>query len=337
MNEPRRTPPPRAFACARCGALNGADFGRCIRCGHPLTAAPPGAPAAGSGQRAQPGRFSLSSGEHHYWATKTLLWATLVIFAGQVLASMARGTGFPILSGGHPADALRFGAMQISLDAVREEPFRLLSAIFIHFGALHFVLNMMGLMNFARIAEPAVGSARFTIAYVVTGLVGYMATIAYSTVTGPGGITGGASGAIFGIMGLLLGWLIRKKHPAWKDFAIQAVLFSVLFGFGVNASKVGVMINNTAHVGGLLCGIVFGLIYGGSEGRPKSDIGSSVAAGICLVACLASLVLCQLSPRWRKLDRSLNSALTAPSIEAPAFVARSSMKDRLTTPRGGPV
>jgi membrane associated rhomboid family serine protease len=241
-----------------------------------------------------------------------------VIFAGQVLASFARGGGFPILTGGHPADSLRFGAMQISPDVVREEPFRLLSSIFVHFGALHFGLNMMGLANFARIAEPAVGSARFILAYVASGLAGSAATIAFSFVSGPRGITAGASGAIFGVMGLLLGWLIRRKNPAWKDFAVQAVLFSVLFGFGVNASGAGVMINNAAHIGGLLCGIVFGLFYG-APNPPRTSVFTNVAAGVCLLACLASLILSQLSPRWRKLDRSLTSGSPPPG--SPDIVA----------------
>lgn len=334
MADPRGTPPPRAFACARCGALNGADFGRCIRCNSPLFPAPSAGAEAkpGFGQRSRPAQAEQAPDVHHYWATKTLVWATLVIFAGQVLASLSRGTGFPFLSGGHPADDLRFGAMQIDARATLEEPFRLLSCVFVHAGALHFGLNMMGLVNFARVAEPAVGSARFIIAYVVSGIAGSAATIGYSLLTGPRGLTVGASGAIFGVMGLLLGWLIRKRHPAWKDFAVQAVLFSVLFGFGVNRSNMGIMINNAAHIGGLLCGIVFGLIYGGRRRdapSPTSDLLATIGAAVCLALCITSLVLAQLSPRWRKLDRSLSAAVVAPSSPLSSAAPPRANKDRV--------
>lgn len=288
-----------------------------------------------SGRPASPAPIA----EHHYWATKTIVWATLVIFAGQVLASFSRGTGFPILSGGHPVDLLRFGMMPIDANAVREEPFRLVSCVFVHFGALHFVLNMIGLVNFARVAEPVVGSARFVIAYVAAGVAGSAATIGHSLLTRPGGTTVGASGAVFGVMGLLLGWMIRRKNPAWKDFAIQAVLFSVLFGFGVNASNAGVMINNAAHIGGLVCGVALGLVFGGrrangstSTSTPGREAAVNVVAGLCLVVCLASFILAQLSPKWRRLNDSLKSEIS-PRREPPALIAAG----RLTKARAADV
>lgn len=338
VNDPPKSPAARALTCPRCGALNGADFGKCIRCASPLPSSGSAVSATEPSARPRPARAVEGSGDHHYWATKTLVWATLVIFAGQVLASMQRGAGFPILSGGHPADTMRFGAMEIDVAVVRQEPFRLLSYMFVHGGLVHFALNMMGLVNFARVAEPATGSARFVIVYVLSGLAGSLATLATSFFSGPGGRTVGASGAIFGVMGLVLGWLIRRRNPAWKSFALEAVLYSVLFGFFVNASGTGIVINNSAHIGGLLCGVVFGLIYGNPKAT-RSGVAANIVAGVCLVACLASLVLSQFSPRWQTLDRSIIGGASPGSPVPSALLAISAdftplPANRSIAPRG---
>jgi membrane associated rhomboid family serine protease len=338
VSDPRKAPAARALTCPRCGALNSPEFGKCIRCASALPRDGEAVAASAPSARPRPGRADEGAGEHHYWATKTLVWATLVIFAGQVLASIERGTGLPIVSGIHPADAMRFGAMEIDIDVVRQEPFRLLSYMFVHGGLIHFGLNMMGFVNFGRVAEPAIGTARFAIVYVLSGLAGAVATLAVSVVTGPGGRTVGASGAIFGVMGLVLGLLIRRRNPAWKSFALEAVLYSVMFGFFVNAAGTGVVINNSAHIGGLVCGVLFGLVYGNPSGS-RPSVAANIFAGVCLLACLASLILSQFSPRWRALDRSLDqgASLGAPApgalpASSPMFVAPPS--NRSIAPRG---
>ncbi|MCK6591442.1 MAG: rhomboid family intramembrane serine protease, partial [Polyangiaceae bacterium] len=117
----------------------------------------------------------------------------------------------------------------------------------------------------------------------------------------------GASGAVFGMMGLVLGWLLRRRDSRWKTFAMEAVLFSVLFGFAVNASpRSTIVINNAAHIGGLLAGIVFGFVYaGGRRWAPPWLVNGGAA--FCVLACIGSLILAQLSPRWRMVDQTLTS------------------------------
>jgi hypothetical protein len=109
--------------------------------------------------------------------------------------------------------------------------------------------------------------------------------------------TAGASGAVFGIMGLILGWLIRSRDPRWKQFARQAVFYSLLFGVLVRA-------NNAAHIGGLVAGIAFGLVYAGAGGRrTRAEPLVNVAGAVSLLACVAALVLAQRSPLWREVER----------------------------------
>ncbi len=334
---PARFPSPGTRRCQRCGALNGVDFDRCIRCAEPLTpaaaasaASAADAPAASAEPKPAARRWPPEpiGRLERPWAAKFLLGLTLLTFIGQLMAFYSRDSrvSIPLLSGLHEVDLMRFGSMPIDLDAVLREPWLLLSCVFVHFGVLHIGLNMMGFASFARISEPAIGPGRLLIAYVVSGLVGSVATLALSAFDAPGilgaiqrliiarprgvpiiATTAGASGAVFGVMGLVLGWLLRRRDSRWKTFAMEAVLFGVFFGFAANAapgSKIAV--NNAAHLGGLLTGILFGLVYAGGRRRAPSWLVNGGAA-LCVIACIGSLVLAQLSPRWRTLDGTLTS------------------------------
>ncbi|MGK4006102.1 rhomboid family intramembrane serine protease [Sorangium sp. So ce1036] len=291
----------RALHCARCGALNSTDFNRCIRCGLLLARAalPAERPRAGLD-----GRSLL--------ATKILGGLTSFVFVGQILAAHAADVG-PFSPWGM-SNYLRFGALLL-LPGEPFELFRLLSAVFVHMGVLHFGMNMMTLGLLARAAEPAVGSARFAIAYVITGLVGFATSAAWNVLVQPEVVcTAGASGAVFGVMGLLLGWLLRRRDPRWKDLALQAAFYIVLFGFVVNASNAGFRINNAAHIGGLLSGVLFGVLYAGRSHRYEGVANAGALAGV--LACVAALVLAQRSPLWRAAE-SLEgrSRLHAPARE----------------------
>lgn len=334
-NEPRaaRFPAPGTRRCQRCGALNGLDFDRCIRCAEPLSGSP-SAEARPAARRWPPEPVGLLE---RPWAARFLLGLTLLTFAGQLMAFYSRNQRFsiPILSGLHEVDLMRFGGMPVDLEAVVREPWLLVSCVFVHFGVLHIGLNMMGFSSFARISEPAIGPARLVIAYVVSGIAGSVATIVLSAFDAPGvlgtlqrlilarprgGIpfvatTAGASGAVFGVMGLVLGWLLRRRDSRWKTFAMEAVLFGVLFGFAANASPGSkIAVNNAAHLGGLLAGIAFGLVYAGGRRRAPSWLVNGGAA-LCVLACIGALVLAQLSPRWRTLDGTLSSLSGGPPSE----------------------
>jgi rhomboid protease GluP len=274
--------------CASCRALNGADFDRCIRCGNRLDRA-----AAPRGER-----LTEHVGGESLLATKGLVAFTLA-FYGLQLAALSRTLEKPdlialLFSGGTGRELLRFGALPLNPVLALDQPFRVVSAVFVHVGLLHVGMNMLGLTNLGRIAEPAVGSARLLVAYVVTGAAGFATSVAWTAAGGmAGSITAGGSGAVFGVMGLILGWMLRRRDPRWKQFAVQAVFYSVIFGFAMNASRSGIQINNAAHLGGLASGTVFGLIYAGRRGQ--SDLWANIAAGVSIAACAASLLLSQRS------------------------------------------
>ncbi len=240
-------------------------------------------------------------------ASKLLISATVVVFALQVwIAQLQGGRGaIDALMRPTNVEAIRFGALHVSLLA--REPWRLVSSVFLHFGALHLVGNMFFLAWLGRIAEPAVGPARFVMTYVSAGVLGFAASSAYTIFAdaGSGGVTAGASGAVFGITGLVLGMLIRQKNPQWKRFAVQAVLFNVLLGLSINQARVGVMINNVAHFGGLASGLVWGFALAKPQRKREprgGDLPANLGAVACLAVCLVSLVLAQRSPVWKEME-----------------------------------
>lgn len=277
-----QSPGAKAQPCPRCGALNGVGFDRCIRCNAALQ------PLA-AGHDALKGSVDARG----LWGTKLIVGLTALVFLGQVVAMGGKN----LMSGGSRADLLRFGAMLISTEDALAEPYRLISAMFVHMGLLHIVMNMISLVNIGRAVEPAVGSARFVVAYLVSGVFGFAMNLAWVAVVPHKGVnailTAGASGAVFGAMGLILGLLIRRKDKRWRSFAVQAVFYAVVLNL------LGMSINNGAHLGGLACGAAFGFFYAGDL-RPKNLLLANVGAVVGLLLSVASLVLAQRAAGWGK-------------------------------------
>jgi rhomboid protease GluP len=182
------------------------------------------------------------------WVSLALLVANLGAFA----LTIAKGGDVMNPS---PALMLELGGNfgPITLDG---EPWRLFTSMFLHYGLIHLAMNMfLGLYQFGQITERLYGHAGFAAAYVVAGLGGSLA----SAVRGQA-ISVGASGAVFGIIGAFLAYLIlhRKRFDRAvlnKQFANLAFLIglNVWLAFQVPG------IDQAAHIGGLVTGFVVGL------------------------------------------------------------------------------
>ncbi len=298
----------------QCGALNDNDFNKCIRCGQALGDAEPatratrrvptprqrGAAAMGPGSEPLFGRWHADV----LPAAKLILFLNLLVFTGHLLSAFAHDPSFgTLLSGGGMLDALRYGALPLGtvnappLDPfmIRVEPWRVLTACYVHFGPVHLGMNMMGLIYLAKIAEPAIGSVRFFIAYTVTGIAGYLASTLWFVLSGTPSITAGASGAVFGMMGLVLGFLLRRRDPQWKPWFFRGVVFSLAITLLLPMS-----INHTAHVGGLIAGVAVGALF--AKGAPSpSRSWHRVLASLCLLATLGTLLAARLSPYYEAM------------------------------------
>ena len=136
---------------------------------------------------------------------------------------------------------------------------RLGSAMFLHFGALHLGMNMLALWDGGKLVERMFGPLRFLVIYIFSGIAGNLLSL---VIQGNQAVSGGASGAIFGIYGALLVYVWYDRHK------MQQVEFRWLFWGAVAFSALTIImgfiipgIDNSAHIGGFLTGIVSALIW----------------------------------------------------------------------------
>jgi rhomboid protease GluP len=165
------------------------------------------------------------------------------------------------------------------------EPWRLVTNIFLHGGAIHLAFNMYALITIGVILEPAFGRTRYLLCYVATGILASITSLAFHDNI----VSVGASGAIFGLDGLLLALLITRNidipQEARKGLLSSTIVFigyNLVFGF----AKEG--IDNAAHIGGLLSGFIFGLLYYSTLRTPER---SKLISGVIIVVVIASVFL----------------------------------------------
>jgi membrane associated rhomboid family serine protease len=262
--------------CPGCGALNGIREPQCHRCGRPLASA----------RGAAAGFFDTP-----FLATRILLGICLVNFALMVLDH----GGLPMVMFGKvgrpPSDSelLRWGGL---LGGVAEnEPWRYLSAVFVHLDPLHLLFHGMAVLALGRRTEQRVGGPRMVVAFTITGIVGFLASALWYG-SSPYG-TAGASGALFGLMGHEIGQMHARRDPRLKDVLFQFGAYTLAFALMFN-------VNSAAHLGGFIAGYPLGRLFA-SERRPwRLDRLFQVLAGLCIVASVASIVLSATSPAWER-------------------------------------
>jgi rhomboid protease GluP len=137
------------------------------------------------------------------------------------------------------------------------EWWRMFTCMFLHIGLLHLLFNMIALWNIGGFMERWLGSTGFLVLYLLAGLLGSVASVAWN----PFVVSAGASGAIFGLYGGLLAFLMR--HRAMQQHAFLAALrtntlaflgYNLVFGFLQRG------IDMAAHLGGLVGGFVGGFV-----------------------------------------------------------------------------
>lgn len=149
---------------------------------------------------------------------------------------------------------LRFGALYKEL-VLHGELWRMISSAFLHIGIFHLLINSYTLYQLGIFIEDFFGQTKLIATYVLTAITSSLISLVFS-----GGISAGASGALFGLAGLLLGNAWAKKVytfdlPIDERQLLPFVLFNLWFG----AITPG--IDNWAHIGGLLGGIALGFVF----------------------------------------------------------------------------
>ena len=260
---------PRPKLCPSCGALVGINATRCHECGTSLRF---------SLAAVSKGLAGLFGGQTP--VTTSLLVANLIMFGIEFMAMAANGQagGLRILWS-MSSDALyRLGA-SVPLPVMLElhQWWRLVTAVFLHGGLIHIGFNLMVLMDFGPPLEELYGSGKYLFFYVVTGVFGYLV----SSFLGHFSI--GASGAILGLVGLLLAVTTKRGGSYMRELRsrlVSWIVFLFVLGFVMSG------IDNSAHLGGLAAGFVLGKIS--ADRQPMTPGEKHVAQ---LLGWLAGLVV----------------------------------------------
>lgn len=155
-----------------------------------------------------------------------------------------------------------FGA-NIKEAVVAGEIYRLITSTFLHASLLHLLFNMYALYIIGNQLESYIGKIKFLIVYLVSAISGSLMSCVFTT-----GISVGASGAIFGLLGSLLyfGYHYRLYlGSVLKSQIIPLILINLVFGF------MDPRIDNAAHIGGLIGGYLTTMALGIKGKSSKSD------------------------------------------------------------------
>ncbi len=159
-------------------------------------------------------------------------------------------------------DILRWGANRGANEILYHQWWRLLTATFVHVGIVHIGTNMWCLWNLGLLGEPLLGGFGIFAVYILTGIAGNL----LSSGVEPGIVGAGASGAVFGIAGILI-LLLNSPHLPFPREELRRLRRSVIYFAAINlaigASTLlyagGIKIDNMAHLGGFLSGLAMGV------------------------------------------------------------------------------
>jgi membrane associated rhomboid family serine protease len=328
----------RPSVCRNCGALIGAGENSCQVCDASLPAGPSPALPLHERDAMSYARAVLS---RPYIFTIVFLVANLFIF---LLMWEASGMQTSVLWGQFPEDVLvGFGAKTNYWIHNGHQYWRLVTPIFIHVNLLHVLINMYSLWVIGPWVEKLYGSAKFVVFWVVTGIAGVLAS--YLTVV-PGshpGVIGsflikagddpsaGASGALFGLVGVLFVFGIKYRHELPEGFKRAfgtGMLPIILLNLGIGFMARGI-IDNAAHMGGLISGAAFAAVV--SYKRPGMPASVTLAWRAVQIAALVLVIGCffmaarahRQNPEAGARSRS-SSDLTARNRQAAVFDANNS-------------
>lgn len=160
----------------------------------------------------------------------------------------------------------------------------LFTSMFVHIGFEHLLFNMITLYFIGRLLEQVIGHGRFLLIYLLSGIFANVVSLAFAA---PNSISAGASGAIFGIIGV---WIMMaeqyRNYPFLAGMGRQMLIFSAL---GIVSGMFGTNIDIFAHLGGLVAGFLLG--YGFSfPNLGKVPLKKRLGSGVLLLILLGVFV-----------------------------------------------
>jgi len=307
--------------CRSCGSIVGGGQKQCAVCGTSVS---------GSGHTSQPRtvadgetmRFARAVLNRPYKFTIVLLVANVFVF---VLMWQTSGMPFSVLAPLPNEVLIPFGAKVNYYIQTRHEWWRFVTPMFLHVNLLHLMVNMYSLWIVGPYVEKLYGSAKFVVFWVLTGVAGVVAS--YLTVR-PGMAVGpiarfifkttdnpsaGASGALFGLVGVLFVFGIKFRHELPEGFRrafgtglLPVIMLNLFIGYMGRG-----FIDNAAHLGGLVSGALLALVV--DYRRPGERSGIAITWQVLQIAAIALVAV-----SFLKTVQHLNDPLPAQFVTQPA-------------------
>jgi rhomboid protease GluP len=244
-------------------------------------------------------RFARAVLSRPYKFTILLLVANVFVFT---LMWQSSGQSLSLTAPLPSRVLLQFGAKLNSYIHTQHEWWRFVTPMFLHVNLLHLIVNMYSLWIVGPYVEKLYGSAKFVVFWVLTGVAGVIAS--YLTLRpGLGGPVGGfifkaydtpsagASGALFGLVGVLFvfGIKFRRELPegfkrAFGTGLLPMIVLNLFIGYVLRG-----FIDNAAHLGGLLSGAVLALVV--DYRRPGERPGVAIGWRVLQIAALALVAI----------------------------------------------
>ena len=228
-------------------------------------------------------------------ATNILIAFNVLVYVGMV------ATGISWI-GPRSDEVLRWGA-NYGPYTLTGQYWRIISCSFLHFGILHLGLNMWCLWSLGRLTEKLLGGFAVVATYFVTGMAAALLSLTWD----PMRVSAGASGAIFGFAGVLIPVLYygklnldREKVRKLLAYVVRFALINLLYGL-----KGG--IDNMAHLGGLVTGLLAGLFLARSFSLSPEERHAQRRQLFLTTACILPLLLVPLT-RTKKAAMELGRA-----------------------------
>jgi len=261
---------PRMNTCHHCRAFFPLDETRCPHCGTSIIPRKIRAEGGIFDRLLPPGKGLCIS----------IIAANALLYVGMLVYQGGPAGGMLAISVRTVAD---FGGLWVPAIRYDGEWYRLLCPIFLHFSVIHIGFNCMVIWVLGRVAETVYGPAKLLTLYLLCGIVASLTSYLWNY--GVNLTSAGASGAAFGLFGLVGVFAWKRGLDDIKRSVVQWTLINLVFGFTVGG------IDMAAHLGGLAAGIALGLAVKDARMtrlRPVAVRMWDVGAVLSVVAVLAA-------------------------------------------------
>jgi len=210
--------------------------------------------------------------------TSAIIGANVLVFLAMTLSGVSP-------AGPQTSDLVKWGA-NTGLQTLESQPWRMWTSNYVHIGFLHIAFNMWCLWSLGALAERVFDRWTYFLTYTWCGIAGSLASLGLH----PHRYGAGASGAIFGLAGALISALYLGHLPV-PPAALKSTLKSLVAFAAYNLFFGAVVpaIDNSAHLGGLGCGLLLGAVLAPHLTSPQEEknfwgLWVFVASGIVLCA-----------------------------------------------------